>query len=456
MAKREIFEYRSLIEAPSSQVLKWHWNTGVMHRLIPPWENVEVLQPAAGPKTGEIAKLRLSMGPIKLDWIAEHCDYIEGKQFADKQISGPFAYWHHTHQVEPEGTNKCTLLDRVEYSLPAAPLSTTFMNEFVRNKLKRMFKYRHGVTAADLKLYNDLGGRSMKVLVTGSHGLVGTELVSLLISQGHHVTRLARKKNSTEDIFWDPDLLKIEKDQLEGFDAVVHLAGDSVASGRWTDEKKASIRQSRIKGTRLLSETLSSLTNPPKVLITASAIGYYGDRGDEILTEESKSGTGFLAEVCREWEAATEVAEKRGIRVAHVRIGVVLSPKGGALAKMLPPFLFGAGGRLGSGKQWMSWVAVDDLAGMIEHILIHDELKGAVNGVTPSPVTNDQFTKDLGSALHRPTIFPVPGLALNLLLGEMANELLLASARVQPKKLIASGYTFRHPDLAAYLKEILS
>lgn len=451
-----MFEYRSSMKAPAAQVLKWHWNPGSMDRLMPPWEDVEVIQPASSPQTGQRAILRMTLGPLKLDWIAEHCDFIEGIQFADKQVSGPFAYWHHTHEVEPSGADECTLVDRVEYSLPAALLSEPLFGPAVRARLARMFKYRHEITAADLRLYKELGGRSMKVLITGSHGLVGSQLVSFLTSQGHKVVRLGRGEAEAGQVRWDPAAGKIDKEALEGFDAVVHLAGDNIASGRWTPEKKRSIRDSRIQGTKLLSETLASLANPPKVLITASAIGYYGDRGEEVLTEESAPGSGFLAEVCREWEASTLTARNRGIRVAELRIGVVLSPKGGALTKMLPPFRLGAGGRLGSGKQYMSWVALDDLIGIIQHVLTHDELEGPINAVAPNPVTNSEFTAALGASLNRPTIFPVPGLAVNLLLGEMANELLLASARVQPAKLISTGYLFRYPQIAPLLKQLLT
>lgn len=453
---REIFEYRSLIKAPADQVLKWHWNRGSIDRLMTPWGEVEVVQPASGPQTGQRAIIRMALGPLKLDWIAEHCDYVEGVQFADKQVSGPFSYWHHIHRVEPVGADACRLVDHVEYSLPIALLSAPLLGPTVKAKLERMFRYRHEVTASDLRLYNELGGRSMKVLITGSHGLVGSRLTSFLTSQGHEVVRLGRSKAADGQVLWDPAAGKINDRALEGFDAVVHLAGDNIASGRWTKEKKRSIRDSRIQGTKLLSETLASLARPPKVLISASAIGYYGDRGEEVLTEESEPGKGFLAEVCGQWEAATLAAKNRGIRVAELRIGVVLSPEGGALKQMLPPFRMGAGGRLGSGKQYMSWVAIDDLVGIIQHVMTHDELEGPINAVAPNPVTNNEFTAALGASLHRPTIFPIPGLAVNLLLGEMANELLLASARVQPKRLLSTGYLFRHPHIAPLLNQLLS
>lgn len=286
--------------------------------------------------------------------------------------------------------------------------------------------------------------------------MVGSTLVKELTGKGHQVVKLVRFNAQGSDILWHPDKGEIDRSKLEGFDAVVHLAGDNIASERWTEAKKARIRESRIKGTRLLCDTLASLLQPPKRLVCASAIGFYGDRGSEVLTEDSASGEGFLADVCKEWEAATAPAEGKGIEVVRLRIGVVLTLKGGALKKMLPPFQMGAGGVLGSGKQYMSWIALDDLTGIIEHALTSRNLSGAVNAVSPHPVTNDEFTRALGTSLHRPTIFPVPSFAARLLLGEMADELLLSSALVQPRKLEQTGYRFKHPDIAKFLKELMS
>ena len=296
----------------------------------------------------------------------------------------------------------------------------------------------------------------MKVLVTGSHGLIGSYIVPSLAAQGHQVVRLARTQTSPNQLFWDPVAGKIEKSLLEGFDAVLHLAGENIATGSWTAAKKAKIRASRVEGTMFLCQTLAGLETPPEVLISASAIGYYGDRGDEVLTEDSPSGEGFLAEVCREWEASTQVAQRKGIRTAILRIGAVLSPQGGALSKMLPPFQMGAGGRLGSGKQYMSWIALEDLAGIAQHVLEHKELSGPINAVAPYPVMNEQFTAALGTSLHRPTIFPVPRMVAHLVLGEMADEVLFASARVLPEKLLASGYSFSQPDLGPMLWQALN
>jgi uncharacterized protein (TIGR01777 family) len=241
---------------------------------------------------------------------------------------------------------------------------------------------------------------------------------------------------------------------LQGLDAAVHLAGESIAQ-KWTPESKVRILKSRARGTRLLSESFARLTQPPRVFLCASAIGYYGNRGDEILTEENASGSGFLAEVCREWEAACESATRKGIRVVNLRIGVVLSPTGGVLGRMLSPFRLGLGGRIGSGKQYMSWIAIDDLVAVILHALTCDKLSGPVNAVAPNPVTNFEFTKTLGRVLRRPTVFPVPAWAARLALGEMANDLLLASARVEPTRLASSGYEFQYPELEGALRHVL-
>ncbi len=298
----------------------------------------------------------------------------------------------------------------------------------------------------------------MNILVSGSTGLVGTALVSALNDAGHEVVRLVRTKSrspSKELIGWDPEANYVDAAGLEGLDAVVHLAGEPIASGRWNAAKKARIRDSRVRGTQLLCAALSQTVKPPAVLISASAIGFYGDRGDEVLTEASREGNGFLAEVCREWEAATEPARQKGIRVVNLRFGVILSVHGGALAKMLTPFKMGVGGIIGSGRQYMSCIAIDDVICAIQYALSTASLAGPVNVVGPVPVTNYEFTKTLGQVLGRPTIFPMPAFAARLALGEMADELLLASNRVEPKKLLESGFQFQYPGLEAALRHVL-
>jgi uncharacterized protein (TIGR01777 family) len=298
---------------------------------------------------------------------------------------------------------------------------------------------------------------TMQILITGGTGLIGRELTAELTRQGHEVFRLTRgQPKEPNDISWNPATGEIPRARLEGLDAVVHLAGENIAGARWTAAAKDRLRSSRIQGTKLLCDALCALQQPPKTLICASAIGYYGDRGTEHLTEDVPAGRGFLAELCRDWEAAAEPARQKGIRVVHLRIGVVLTPKGGALAQMLTPFKLGLGGVVGSGKQYWSWVAIDDVIGAITHALNHAELAGPVNAVAPNAATNYDFTKTLGRVLHRPTIFPLPAFVARIVLGEMADELLLSSARVVPQRLQQTGYQFRCPTLDRALLHVLN
>lgn len=296
----------------------------------------------------------------------------------------------------------------------------------------------------------------MHVAVTGSRGLVGSVLTPFLTTGGHRVTRLVRGEPvGPDEVGWDPTRGLADPSPLEGLEAVIHLAGENIAAGRWTAERKAEIRRSRVEGTRRLCEALARLTQPPKVLVSASAIGFYGDRAAEALTEESPGGTGFLSDVCREWEAATEPASRGGIRVVNLRFGMILSPAGGALRKMLLPFKFGLGGRIGNGDQFMSWISIDDAVGAIHHGIRTETLCGAVNAVAPTPATNAEFTRALGRVLRRPTLIPVPQFAARLAFGEMADALLLASAQVFPARLQESSYDFRFPELEGALRHLL-
>src|SRR5688572_2690270 len=289
----------------------------------------------------------------------------------------------------------------------------------------------------------------MKILISGSHGLVGSALAKSLTTHGHEVIRLVRRARTVgaPEIEWQPDKGLIEREQIEGIDAVVHLAGENIAEGRWTSDKKRAIRDSRVKGTALLSETLATLKQPPAVFVSASAIGYYGNRGDELLPETSTPGNDFLARVCQDWEKATTPASEKGIRTVLTRFGIILAENGGALAKMLTPFQMGIGGRIGNGKQWMSWIALDDVVGAIQWLIKDRFINGPVNFVAPIPVTNTEFTKTLGRVLSRPTLFPIPAFAVRLAFGEMADSLLLASQNVEPVVLKARGFAFNFARL---------
>ena len=455
--RTELFIRRVHIAAPASVVFGWHARPGAFERLTPPWESVEIIERSGGIEDGARTVLRMAIGPFSQRWIAEHRDYKAGVQFRDVQISGPFARWEHMHRIEPEGSDSCVLEDQIEYALPAGALGRFLGRAFTEKKLEGLFAYRHEVTRQDI-LSHHLGGRFMKVLVSGASGLVGSALVSFLTTGGHSVTRLVRKDASRvgeDEVGWSPDAGTIDQAGLEGFDAVVHLAGENIASGRWTPQLKQQIRNSRVNGTRLLCEALAKCAQPPKVFIGASAIGYYGDRGEEIVTEESAAGEGFLADVCRDWEAAAAPITDGGTRTALLRIGVVLTTAGGALKKMLLPFRLGLGGVIGDGTQYMSCIALDDVTGAILHAMTHDAVSGPVNVVSPEAVTNREYTQTLGKVLGRPTIFPVPAFAARWAFGEMADALLLASTRVEPNVLSQTGYEFRYPRLESALRHVL-
>ena len=294
----------------------------------------------------------------------------------------------------------------------------------------------------------------MDVLISGATGLIGSALTHELEAKGHTVRRLTRHPRQEGDIRWDIDAGTVDGD-LSGIDAVVHLAGESIAEGRWTEEKKRRILESRRKGTRLLAEKVAGLDEPPSVMVSVSATGYYGDRGNELLTEESESGDLFLSEVCREWEAAADPAREAGVRVVHPRLGIVLGTEGGALGATLPIFKLGGGGKIGSGGQYWSWVSFDDVIGVILHVMDSEDLSGPVNVITPDSPTNAEYTRVLGKVLNRPTLFTVPAPAARIILGEITDELLLASARVEPVRLQETGYSFRHPELEGALRHLL-
>jgi len=302
----------------------------------------------------------------------------------------------------------------------------------------------------------DVAGSPLSILTSGAGGLIGQAAVRSFARRGYRITRLVRRAAADpREVFWNPDSHEIDPEACEGFDAVVHLAGAGIAERRWTPARKEVILNSRVDGTNLICETLARLDHPPRVVVCASAIGFYGNRREEVLDEESESGKGFLADVCRRWEAAAKPAVEAGIRLVFARFGIILSPNGGALNKMLTPFRLGLGGRVGNGRQYWSWISLDDAVGAINHSISSESLSGAVNVVSPKPVTNAEFTRTLAHVLKRPALFPMPAAVARLMLGEMADELLLSSARVTPRKLLETGYRFRNPTLEGCLHDLL-
>jgi uncharacterized protein (TIGR01777 family) len=442
------------LEAESEAVFHWHSRSGAFQRLVPPWEAVSLEGPAAPIEVGARQTTLFPLGPLPLRWRSKISAVTPGYEFKDIQLSGPFATWEHTHSMRPAEGGGSVLEDRVRYSLPLGRLGAAVAGSFVRKKLDRMFAYRHRITAQDLSRHAAVDAPPADVLVTGSSGLVGRALVPFLTTGGHRVRSLVRRAPQNEDeFFWDPEKGELDMAALDGVDAVVHLAGESIAGRRWSDAQKERLLASRVKGTRQLVDAIRALPQKPKAFISASAVGIYGSRDAELLDEESAAGTGFLAELCKSWEA--EAKKLADVRSVQLRFGVVLSPAGGALAKMLLPFRLGAGGRIGSGRQWMSWIALDDAIGAIHHALFAEDLQGPVNAVAPQAVTNAEYTKTLGHVLRRPTLFPLPAFAARLAFGELADELLLASQRTLPKRLQDSGFVFMQPKLEAALRHQL-
>jgi len=455
MGKSLMFSARSRMPVQASELFAWHTREGAFERLSPPWEPAEVVERSGpGIHEGTRVVVRIKLGPVPQTLVARHTKYIEGSLFQDTMESGPFSRWVHNHRMWPDPPSASVLEDEVEYALPLGALGRGVGGGFARGKLEKMFAYRHAVTREDLRRHAQYVAQGpLTVAVTGATGLVGHSLLPFLTTGGHRVRRLVRGKADAArgDVAWNPGKGELDTAAMEGVDAVVHLAGENVAQ-RWTPEAKERILRSRSEGTRTLSEALARMARKPRVLVCAAGIGFYGDRGDEVLTEESSTGEGFLAQVCREWEAATAPAREAGIRVVLLRIGVVLDPRGGALAKMLPPFLMGGGGRVGSGQQWFSWVSLEDLLGLIQAALFQRELQGPVNVVAPQPVRQEEFARTLGRVLSRPAVLPMPGAAIRALFGQMGQETVLSGARVRPAVAERLGFSFMHPDLESALR----
>lgn len=458
MRPPEAFERKSPMPVSARALYAWHARPGAFERLTPPWQRLELVERAGSIFDGDRTVLRLRLAPLVWKrWVAVHRDHVEGRQFRDVQERGPFGLFEHTHAFLEAGPQASRLADRIAYRPPLGALGRLLAGGLIRRDLARAFAYRHRITHGDLAAHGRWADRTpLRVLVTGSSGLLGSALVPYLTAGGHEVWRLVRgRAPGAGELPAAPDGAPLDTSAWPALDAVVNLAGEPIAGRRWSKAHKQRLRESRVEGTRRLAEALATLPRPPRVLVTASAVGLYGNRADETLTEDSRPGEGFLAEVGQAWEAAAGPARAAGIRVAALRFGVLLSARGGALARLLTPFRLGLGGRLGPGTQWMSWLALDDALDVVLRALHDERVKGPLNAVAPEPVTNADFSRTLARVLGRPALLPVPAWAARLALGEVAPALLLSSQRARPARLEALSHTFRTPTLEPALRHLL-
>ena len=506
MANRQ-FIFQSELPVSLEEAFAWHLRKGAIERLMPPWIHASFLaSPSRPDQEGGQVGIKIKWGLFSFKWILEHQNFIPNQEFSDIQVHGPFRRYRHRHHFLPidlvsfpinsrpsdrvkalgvddrksvcvpnidrlaldepleisggqRGRNlwektlsSCRLSDEISFAMPFG-----FLNPKVEHELARYFRWRHAILKEDLKMYDRYPQEPQRILLSGASGFIGSKLKIFLQLCGHEVVRLVRRKEEVAEdaIYWDPTHGNFQKDSFEGFDAVIHLAGAGLAQGRWTKDKKEQFFLSRCRDTWLLSQVLCRLYRPPKTVICASAIGFYGNRGSEELTEESVQGSGFLADLCGKWERATEPIENRGSRVVHARFGAVLSAQGGMLQKMLLPFRLGLGGKMGSGKHIISWIGIDDLLGSLYHSLMKENLNGAVNLVAPQPVSQIEFARILAKTIRRPSFSRIPAWALKMALGEMAEEMILSSQNVKPDKLLKTGYEFRYPDLQKALDFVI-
>jgi len=449
-----VFEWSSIMPVPVDELFAYHARPGAFERLAPPWQKLRVLEQTGGMKDGGRVVFKAYVGPVGKRWVAEMGGYIEGRQFVDRQVEGPFASWEHSHRFLPGGGDGTSeLLDHVEYRLPAGFLTDSVGARPARKQLERLFRFRHARARTDLERHAVWADRPrLKVAISGASGLIGSSLAVYLTTAGHEVVKLVRRPAAGPgEVSWDPAAGRLDPADLAGVDAIVNLAGVSIAS-LWTAGRRAAILSSRVQATGTLVEALRKMETPPKVFVSASAVGAYGSRGGEALTELTELGDGYLADVCRAWEAAAAPAAASDVRVVMPRFGIVLSGAGGALATMLPAFKAGLGTRFGDGHQWWSWIELDDLLAALEWVLHDDELSGVVNVTAPEPVTNLEFTKTLGHVLRRPAALALPRLAVAKGLGGMGEEMFLASQRAVPMRLNERGFRFGFPQLEPALR----
>ena len=464
MIAKNKFESTLEVPVPVDQLFSWHEMPGAFERLTPPFDPVKIKKRKGGIDGGTV-HIKMNLGPIPLTWIAKHHSYKKNVQFLDEQVSGPFAEWNHKHLFEKLDTKSSKLIDKIDYRLPLEPFGSVFGGKFTKEKIRQMFAYRRNVTKNDLESQSKYNGKSLDIAVTGGSGLIGTSLIPYLTTAGHNVEKIVRGRPQKGELSWD--LQKKTISSLERKDAVVHLAGEPISKPiggmvplPWTKGKRKKILESRVNGTRLIAEHIAALSNPPKVLVCASAIGYYGDNGDSLLSENAKNGNDFFSYVVQEWENAAQPAIDAGIRVVFLRIAPVMSPLGGALQVLGNAAKLGSSPPVAGGKQWWSWISIDDVIDVIYHSIISKKLSGPVNVASPKPVRQKEWASTLANVLWGKLgvvsgLIPVPGFVLKTFLGEFGDVLALSSIKVDSSKLIDSGYKFRFENLEDCFRHLL-
>ncbi len=450
------FVKRTKIDVPVEDLFLWHTRNGAIFRMTPPWAPLKMIsRNREGIQKGVRVKFRLNLFKIPMIWESEHIGYKENQEFKDRQIKGPFAKWEHTHRFIREGEKSSIIEDRLDFQLPFGLLSRPFYGIAMR-EFEKMFHYRHRVLKYDLENHVGKTG-NLTILISGASGTIGQALIPLLQTCGHKVIVLERNKREVSDnqLFWNPykGILDIEK--AGEIDAVINLNGIDISRGRWTAKQKKLIIESRVIPTKLLSEKISKMTRKPEVFITSSAIGFYGDNSTKSITESDGRGTLFISRVCKLWEDAASEIQKAGVRTVMLRTGVVLTPSGGALGRMLLPFKLGLGVVLSKGTQYMSWISMDDEISAILFLLRSKKIEGPVNLTAPEPVTNLEFSQTLARVFSRKVFFTMPEFLVKAVWGQMGKETLLASSKVQPEKLLSQGFAFQHQTLFSALRDLI-
>ena len=461
MGSQKKLNFRTLVNRPVEEVLAWHLRPRMLERAIPPWENIEMLPSDARPdREGSIFRVKykfLNFFSKKVTF--EYTDYVPGESFKVVGKQGKFIRFVYKNRITFQSNYTCELTDQVELSYRFPKFFLYFIDQFISKRISRLLTYKQEMIHNDLALLEKYPfEKPLKILVSGSHGLIGKNLFYFLEFAGHDVWHLSRSKKQQEknSIIWNPQSGKANESQFEGFDVVINLAGENLGKGRWTKDKKERILLSRSKGTEHLVGLLKKLKHPPHTFINASAVGYYGNRGNDVVNEKSDPGKGlFISEVCQHWERPSKELEEVGIRVIRARFGIVLSAGGGVLKQIRRPFEYSLGGQLGSGRQYMSWISIDDVVGALYHVMMTTKVQGPVNLVSPHPIPNHIFCKKLAQRLSRCLGPSLPEFMVRFMMGQKGDELLLTSTRVEPSCLIESGYTFQYPKLSQTLEHII-